>query len=80
MEQCKTSKCSGLRCASVVDNNDFDLVCESAKGDQHREMILYKTVVESIGSRGRLSLDCHLSDQHKCWHVSYLLFQNFVYS
>lgn len=64
----------------MINNNEFDLVCESAKGDQHREMISYKTMVESIGSQERLSLDCHLSDQHNFRHGSYLLFQNFVYS
>lgn len=40
----------------MVNNNEFDLVCESAKGDQHREMISYKTVVESIGSGEDLAL------------------------
>ena len=58
MELCKTNKYPELTCASMLNNNEFDPVCESAKGDQHREMVSYKTVAESIDSQGRLSLDC----------------------
>jgi hypothetical protein len=50
MELCKTNKCPELRCASLLNNNEFDPVGESAKRDQHREMVLYKIVGESINS------------------------------
>lgn len=56
MELCKTSKCPELRRASMLNNNEFDPVWESAKGDQHTDMVAYETVVESIDSQGRLSL------------------------
>ena len=58
MELCKTNKRPELRCASMLNNNEFDPVCESAKGDKHREVVSYKTVVDSIDTQGRLSLDC----------------------
>ena len=57
MKLCKVNRCPELRCASVLNSNEFDAERESAK-DQNREMVSYKTVAENIDTRGRLSLDC----------------------
>ena len=48
-----TSKCPEPRCASMLNSNEFGLVCESAKGDQHGEMVSHKTVVKSLDSWGK---------------------------
>lgn len=39
-------KCPELRCASMLNNNEFDLVYELTKGDQPRERVSYKTCGE----------------------------------
>lgn len=74
----KPNKCPELRCASMLNNNVFDPVDESAKGDQHREMLLYKIVAENIVSGKGWALTLPPIKSAWPW-TTYLLCQNFLY-